>query len=297
VTTKLEARSGRGGRNAVALREGIGAFAQRLGAGTLRLRLPKEGQEYRKGCADHFHSSAELFLQVSGVTRFGFPDQSLELLPGEALIVPPRVPHVEAAEDRDGAFNDIVVLAEGDSLFCHIAHASAAGRPEVYYTENRRPRIAPALASWLSDAVTWGRRAPESPLALGLVLAALAGLSEALCEDIPGEQLEPRLVGRCRRLAGDRIGDAALSVASLASELSCTADYLSHRFRECAGQGLIEYIHGLRMERAADLLRSTELSSKEVAWACGFSSHSYFIRVFRRRYAASPLEFRALREG
>ena len=47
------------------------------------------------------------------------------------------------------------------------------------------------------------------------------------------------------------------------------------------------------MERAADLLRRAELSSKEVAWACGFSNHSYFIRLFRKRYAASPLELRA----
>jgi AraC-like DNA-binding protein/mannose-6-phosphate isomerase-like protein (cupin superfamily) len=281
--------------NSTELREGIRTFMEGMRDGTIHLHLPKEGQEYRSGCQGHFHSSSELFLQLSGLTDFSFPDERMRLLPGEALIVPPRVPHVERAEALGEPFRDIVILAEADTLLCHIAHGSAVGRPEVFYSENRQPRIAPSLARWLTDAVTWGRRAAESSLARGLVLAALSGVAEALDEAIPEGGFEPRLIGRARRLIRDRIGDASLSVASLAGLLSCSADYLSHRFRECAGQGLVEYIHELRMERAADLLRSTELSSKEVAWACGFSNHSYFIRVFRRRYAASPLEYRASR--
>jgi AraC-like DNA-binding protein len=281
--------------NSSILRGGIRAFSEGLRGGTIALHVPREGQEYRKGCRGHFHSNSELFLQLAGRTLFEFPDQSLSLEEGEALIVPPRVPHAELAEASASGegFRDIVVLAEAENLFCHIAHEGAEGRPEVFYTENRRPRIAPSLARWLNDAVTWGRRVPESPLALALVLGALSGLQEALEEGVSGGEVEPRLIGRARRLIRDRIGDSALTVASLAAALSCSADYLSHRFRECTGQGLIEYIHELRMGRAADLLVSTELSSKEVAWASGFSNHSYFIRLFRRRFAASPLRFRA----
>ncbi len=280
-----------GNDNSLEIRGGIRLFEAGLRGGTIRLRLPKAGQEYRRGSRGHFHSNSELFLQLTGFTLFDFPDQSLALYPGEALIVPPRVPHAERAEAWNGPFRDIVVLAEAESLLCHIAHAGADGKPEVFYTENRKPRIASALARWLNDAAAWGER--DSPLAVGLVLAALSGLSSALDEALPDEDFEPRLIGRARRLIKDRIGDASLSVASLAALLSCSADYLSHRFRECTGQGMIEYIHGLRMECSVDLLSSTELSSKEIAWACGFSSHSYFIRLFRKRYAASPLEYRA----
>ncbi len=279
--------------NSAILREGIRAFLEGLRGGTIPLHIPKEGQEYRKGCRGHFHSSSELFLQISGSTLFDFPDQSLVLDPGQALIVPPRVPHAELALASDRPFRDIVVLAESDTLFCHIAHDGADGRPEVFHTENGKPRIAPSLARWLGDAVTWGRRAHGSLLAAGLVQGALSGLLEALEEGVPDGEAEPRLIGRARRLIKDRLGDSGLTVASLAAALSCSADYLSHRFRECAGQGLIEYVRELRMERAADLLLSTELSSKEIAWASGFSSHSYFIRLFRRRFAATPLQYRA----
>jgi len=279
--------------NSRVLRGGIRAFSNGLRSGAIPLLVPKEGQEYRLGCRGHFHSSSELFLQLAGYTLFDFPDQSVRLDPGCALIVPPRVPHVERAGTLGGSFRDIVVLVETENLFCHIAHAGEDGRPEVFYTENGMPRIAPSLARWLGDAVTWGRRSPESPLAIGLVLGALSGLAEALDERSPGAEAEPRLIGRSRRLIRDRIGDTSLTVASLAAALPCSADYLSHRFRECTGRGLIEYIHELRMERAEELLRSTELSSKEIAWASGFSNHSYFIRLFRSRYSASPLEYRA----
>jgi AraC-like DNA-binding protein len=236
--------------------------------------------------------NSELFLQLSGCTLFDFPDQSLSLYPGEAVIVPPRVPHVERAIALGLPFRDIVVLADADSLLCHLGHDGEDGRPRVFYTESRQSRVSSSLARWLNDAVAWGRREDQSPLAIGLVMAALSGLMEAFDEIIPGSEVEPRMVGRAKHLIGDRIGDTDLSVASLAGALSCSADYLSHRFRQFTGQGLIEYIHELRIKRAADLLRSTELSSKEIAWACGFSSHSYFIRVFRRAHACSPLGFR-----
>jgi AraC-like DNA-binding protein len=282
---------------ALTLRSGLRSCASGLMSGETRLRLTRAGQEYRKGSEGHFHSSAELFVQLSGYTRFSFPDECLSLLPGEALIVPPRVPHAEKVGSLEGPFRNIVVLAEGDTVLSHIACEREPGQPGIFYTENRKPRIARSLALWLGEAAAWGASSDPSPLAVGLTVAALSGLGEALEEEGSPAEAEPRLIGRARRIIGDRVGDSTLSVASLAKALSCSADYLSHSFRNRTGRRLVDYIHELRMERASDLLLSTELSSKEIAWACGFSNHSYFIRVFRRRYAASPLEFRASRPG
>ena len=51
----------------------------------------------------------------------------------------------------------------------------------------------------------------------------------------------------------------------------------------------------MRLERAAHLLRDSTLAGKEIAWACGFSSPSYFIRAFRAHYGQTPKSWRAAR--
>ena len=104
----------------------------------------------------------------------------------------------------------------------------------------------------------------------------------------------PRLVAECRTLALASLTDAELSVARLAEWLGCAADYLSHLHKAATGEALASFITRSRLERADELLAETRLSVKEVSWACGFSSESYFIRKFKERYGETPAARRAV---
>ena len=48
----------------------------------------------------------------------------------------------------------------------------------------------------------------------------------------------------------------------------------------------------LRLDKARQLLRQSDLSVLEVSLACGFDSASYFSRCYRRRFAVSPSQDR-----
>ena len=50
----------------------------------------------------------------------------------------------------------------------------------------------------------------------------------------------------------------------------------------------LEYLTQVRIDRAIELLRNTELSVKEVCFACGFQSPQYFSKVFRRQTGRPP---------
>lgn len=104
----------------------------------------------------------------------------------------------------------------------------------------------------------------------------------------------PRLVADCRSLALASLTDAELSVARLAEWLGCAGDYLSHLHKKATGEALASFITRVRLERALELLAETRLSVKEVSWACGFSSESYFIRKFKERYGETPAARRAV---
>ena len=51
------------------------------------------------------------------------------------------------------------------------------------------------------------------------------------------------------------------------------------------------------MERAAHLLGKSEMAGKEIAWACGFATASYFTRSFRTHFGLTPKAWRAAAGG
>ena len=295
---------------ATRMREQLAAFLARAVAGTLVVRVPGgPGNGVTRG-EGHFHLAAELFLQVAGWTEFKFPHTTLRLAAGEALVLPPRLLHAERIGGGTAAapFCNVVVYAEGPALTCHLAHEVEPGRPGIQHLEAQRHAQVPRVHDWLIDATRLGRASEagaDTPAgaatdmaavqARALVAAATAGVLRALDEPDPQTPPEPPLVARARVLVNNQLGDPALSVRGLAEQAGCTADYLSHVFRQGTGEALAAYIVRQRMERAAHLLAQSALAGKEVAWACGFATQSYFVRSFRDHHGLTPQAWRSAR--
>jgi AraC-like DNA-binding protein len=66
-------------------------------------------------------------------------------------------------------------------------------------------------------------------------------------------------------------------------------------FRKATGQTPIEYLVRLRIQRAMELLRNTDLTITEIALEVGFNDSNYFTRQFRRALGESPRSFRQTR--
>ena len=54
----------------------------------------------------------------------------------------------------------------------------------------------------------------------------------------------------------------------------------------------VQFINGVRLSHALELLTATNLRVLDIAMDCGFNSMSYFIEVFRTEYDATPLQYR-----
>ena len=68
--------------------------------------------------------------------------------------------------------------------------------------------------------------------------------------------------------------------------------YISRLFRENTGSSFCEYITAFRLEKACIMLKKANVTVLETALACGFSSVSYFIQVFKRAMGVTPLKYR-----
>ncbi|MGL5978833.1 MAG: response regulator transcription factor [Erysipelotrichaceae bacterium] len=82
-----------------------------------------------------------------------------------------------------------------------------------------------------------------------------------------------------------------LSLTKVAQAIGYSETYVSHLFsREC-NETLVEYICRIRIERAAHLLRETDLKVYEVADRVGFLSVEHFSRSFKKLTGQSPSQY------
>lgn len=72
---------------------------------------------------------------------------------------------------------------------------------------------------------------------------------------------------------------------------------LKEAFREEYGMPIAAHIKEHRMERAAELLRTTEDSVSDIATAVGYESQSRFSAAFREQYGTLPTDFRKNRDS
>lgn len=84
-----------------------------------------------------------------------------------------------------------------------------------------------------------------------------------------------------------------LSLAEFAQSVNLSVWRLCHIFKSDVGMPPIRYLRLLRMERAKNLLESSFLSVKEIAFQVGLNDESHFVRDFKSTYGFSPALYRS----
>lgn len=83
-----------------------------------------------------------------------------------------------------------------------------------------------------------------------------------------------------------------LGLERIADEMGFSVKYVSRVFKEKVGVNLSEYITRLRIEKAKELLRNSDLRMKDVGENVGIYSRSTFQRVFKKVEGITPNEYR-----
>lgn len=98
-------------------------------------------------------------------------------------------------------------------------------------------------------------------------------------------------IWKARNFIDEHAGEE-LSLTKVAKAANTSANYLSEKFKEAVGINFVKYVARARYEKAATLLRDTDLRASEIAFAAGFQSLSQFNRVFKKLAGKSPTEYR-----
>jgi AraC-like DNA-binding protein len=211
---------------------------------------------------------------ISGTTH--------HLLAGDLVIVPPGAPHRGHSTTRDmtlGSIHALASLPGGRDLFELLAlprqrRVAAGGRLDRIFRlameEYDRP---------------WATAETMVPAWTSLILKELIR-EDAEAGRLPARTTAPVVAGVLAFI--EQHLDEALPLSRIAQHAGYTPQHLNRLFRRDLGATPLACLHGLRMERAALLLREDRLEVQAVALAVGYPDPAYFSRAFRAHHGASP---------
>ncbi|AOW21511.1 helix-turn-helix domain-containing protein [Urechidicola croceus] len=82
------------------------------------------------------------------------------------------------------------------------------------------------------------------------------------------------------------------SLETLSTESGLSQAKLQEGFKLLYGRTVTEYIRHVRLESARDLIINSDLNISEIVYTIGFSSRSYFSKIFKEKYNISPNEYK-----
>lgn len=89
-----------------------------------------------------------------------------------------------------------------------------------------------------------------------------------------------------------RMGEAELSVDTLAAEMGLGRSQLYRKIKALTNYSPVELMRSLRLRQARSLLTSTDKTISEIAYEVGFSSPAYFTKCYKDAYSETPTELR-----
>ena len=109
-------------------------------------------------------------------------------------------------------------------------------------------------------------------------------VTQGMIDPAPSEivitSLDEKLIEKAIKYVEDNMSRTELSVEELSRELGMSRVHLYKKLFQITGKTPIEFIRVIRLKRAAQLLRESQLHVSEVAFEVGFNNPKYFSRYF-----------------
>lgn len=99
------------------------------------------------------------------------------------------------------------------------------------------------------------------------------------------------LISDIKRYLYDNLSDTELKVENISKHLFINYSYLSHTFKKETGQTVSEFLTGIRVARAKELIDGGNHSIYVVSENSGYIDPNYFSRCFKKYYGMTPTRY------
>ncbi len=256
---------------------------------------------HRTGPPRHDHDFWEIVLIVGGRARQYTGAGEAALTPGQTLVI------------RPGAYHDYHNCVDLDLINCYVLPALFDKdllwlRDDPAVNRLLQPPPTDPMSPWtlslgaaryrrcrvlLEPVVSDGRKPPPAGKAgmVGSLLALIEELATAGTQQHGPAPPAPPAVRRGALLLEQETAQP-WCMDELAARLHVSKAHFSRQFKAAMGLPPMAYLARLRAERAAALLRRTDLTVAEIGARVGYPRPDYFIPRFRKIFGVSPGVYR-----
>jgi len=226
-----------------------------------------------------------LICVCRGEMSFTLEGERLPAVPGQAALFDCRRPHEYSSTD-DTEFYWMLFNGLNATAFYHRILQSKGGR-HIFAPANFHKAV--EMIGELVASCAAGKRLSES--------ACSQMIHRLLCELLlGGEGINPReneTVNEAIRYIHQNL-QKTITVRQVAAAVKFSSAHFSRIFKSQTGFSPYEYILLRRIDKAKDLLTSTRLSVKEIAYQAGYNSEENFIHSFQKKVGVTPGVFRSV---
>lgn len=156
--------------------------------------------------------------------------------------------------------------------------------PKPFSGEVLRARVRNLIAARRVIKDLWGGGAAKD--------AAAARPGDGRKRELPTSDIDNEFYNHFLKIFKERMGDASLSVDSLAGEMGLERSQFYRKLKAITNYSPVELIRRLRLNHAKMLLVQSEMTVSQIAYETGFSSPAYFTKCFREAFGETPTETR-----
>lgn len=249
-----------------------------------------------KICDLHYHDEIELLLIRAGSVSCVVDGREYTALEGEILFVNTRVPHYTVARTdsaayillqfRRGAYQEDDLLSD-----LQILHMSG----QMPAAALKSPSVADAILRIFDES---GRREKAYDFMIRSdVYRIIALLTRLDVLPPPDQSIDSASVKRIRPALEyiDENYSSAITLQEISDHLGLNPAYFCRIFRSATGSTFTEYLSYVRVRKSEVLLRTTGKSITDISNDVGFSSVTYYNRVFKKIMNCTPTVYRKLR--
>lgn len=241
----------------------------------------------------HFHPYLEIFYFTDGEGFMEWENDSAPLKKNDVAVINAQVFHRQysAVEGRELTFYSLFVSdIRMPGLPYNCLTEGAVRLLSFSSDDNEVFRLIETITKEASAGSPGGYLSVRG-MTFQLIAALYRQLTATTADPVARLPRVSRLAEKAKRFIDEKYADN-LTLEKIAGEIFVSKDYLNHLFKKNYKISPIQYLIGVRIDRAKKLLCLADKPIGEIAAEVGFSTPVYFSEMFRKYQGMSPREFR-----